>query len=673
MKKILSIMMVALIVLSIFSILSPHTKAEPDDTPLDVAEKAAVWVMDEAIPEAAGYKWKFYTCHETLFYRRDVTYGAAGIGAFLLLLHEKTGNSTYLDYAKGAAQWVISQAVTSHDGYLWLSPDDDVPSGWRLSCDVAGIGEFFLKMYRVTGNSTYLDYAKGAAQWMMAMAEYEYGGCFIPYNPPGKYGSQASHGIGPGRESYTMSFLLHLYQETGNTTYLPYIKGMAQWLTAGLYCKAENGGYKWLWGYPYESVYGVTTAARVARYFYETYQALGNETYLHYANGGVQWILSQAVVDNDKVKWPSRQGASDYPVIAGDKLLHGIAVVSDILLMGYSVTGNTTYLEYAKKHTNWILSQAASEGDGYRFDNALRNAIIFSFLCDMFNAVKNVTYSQYADGAVIWIINNATTTDGGYKWRIVSYYPYCPTWFGQGAAGIGYYLARAPNPPVANFTWSPYIPKVGEPVTFNASVSTPNGGTITKHEWDFGDSENATGKIVTHNYTNLGTYTVTLNVTDSEGLWDIEQKQIQVVQPYGPKAEFTATPETTTVSESVKFDASASLSGWNGTHEMPITEYRWDFGDSNQTTTFTPVVYHSFSSSGIYYVTLTVYAPRATPETDATTHKVTITAVPVGGYSFQMKGYTTARPLTLYLAIVAILTTVFTTIKRKKHRRTKQS
>lgn len=406
--------------------------------------------MDEAIPEAGGYKWKFYTCHEALFYRRDVTCGAAGVGTFLLLLYEQTGNSTYLDYAKGAAQWVISQAVPSHGGYLWLSPDDDVPSGWRLSCDVAGIGEFFLKMYRITGNSTYLDYAKGAAQWMMAMAEYEYGGCFIPYNPPGKTGSQASHGIGPGRESYTMSLLLHLYQETANTTYLPYIKGMAQWLTAGLYCKAENGGYKWLWGYPYESVYAVVTAARVVRYFYETYQVLGNETYLHYANGGVQWILSQAVVDNDKVKWPSRQGASDYLVIVGDKLLHGIAVVSDILLMGYSVTGNTTYLEYAKKHTNWILSQAVSEGDGYRFDNAYRNAIIYRSLCDMFNVVKNVTYSQYADGTLIWITNNATTTNGEYKWRTSTHYPYYLIEIGGGASGIGYHLISAP----------PIIPKL---------------------------------------------------------------------------------------------------------------------------------------------------------------------------------------------------------------------
>jgi len=105
---------------------------------------------------------------------------------------------------------------------------------------------------------------------------------------------------------------------------------------------------------------------------------------------------------------------------------------------------------------------------------------------------------------------------------------------------------------------------------------------------------------------------------------------------------------------------------------MPIVEYRWDFGDGNKTTTSTPIVYHSFSSPGIYYVTLTVYAPGATPETDSTPHKVTVITTPVGGYSIPIKTYATEKPLTPYLALIAILATVFTMIKRKKHIGTKR-
>jgi hypothetical protein len=44
---------------------------------------------------------------------------------------------------------------------------------------------------------------------------------------------------------------------------------------------------------------------------------------------------------------------------------------------------------------------------------------------------------------------------------------------------------------------------------------------------------------------------------------------------------------------------------------------------------------------------------------------------PVGGYSFQIEGYTTAQPITPYLALIAILTIGFTTIRRKTKRKTK--
>ena len=223
------------------------------------------------------------------------------------------------------------------------------------------------------------------------------------------------------------------------------------------------------------------------------------------------------------------------------------------------------------------------------------------------------------------------------------------------------------GPPKANFTWSPLIPKKGEAITFDASLSIPSRQPITKYEWNFGDGEKAYGEMVTHTYSISGVYNVTLNVTDSEGLWDVEQKQIQVVQPHSPRAEFTVTPETTKVGELVKFDASSSLSGWNGTHNMPITEYRWDFGDGNKTTTTTPTVYHSFSSSGNYYVTLTVYAPGAEPETDSITHKVTAISIPVGGYSISIKvqTHTEAEPIISYTAITALLAATLTKIRTK--------
>ena len=88
--------------------------------------------------------------------------------------------------------------------------------------------------------------------------------------------------------------------------------------------------------------------------------------------------------------------------------------------------------------------------------------------------------------------------------------------------------------PNADFVWSPLQPEEDQTATFDASASTPNGGTIVSYTWNFGDGKSSTGKIVTHAYTTAGSYTVTLNVTDSEGKWDTESKQLTVSPPSPP-------------------------------------------------------------------------------------------------------------------------------------------
>jgi len=83
-------------------------------------------------------------------------------------------------------------------------------------------------------------------------------------------------------------------------------------------------------------------------------------------------------------------------------------------------------------------------------------------------------------------------------------------------------------PPIANFTFSPSAPVVGELVTFNGSLSTPEGGTIVSYDWDFGDGTNGTGAVVSHAYGYSDTFNVALTVTDSEGLNDTTTKQVAV-------------------------------------------------------------------------------------------------------------------------------------------------
>jgi len=90
-------------------------------------------------------------------------------------------------------------------------------------------------------------------------------------------------------------------------------------------------------------------------------------------------------------------------------------------------------------------------------------------------------------------------------------------------------IAVPPNlPPIANFTYSPTFPYVGQAVTFDELGSSDPDGTIVSYEWDFGDSSTGTGILTSYTYESAGTFTVTLTVTDDLGATDTLQQEITV-------------------------------------------------------------------------------------------------------------------------------------------------
>ncbi|MFD1063956.1 T9SS type B sorting domain-containing protein [Winogradskyella litorisediminis] len=56
-----------------------------------------------------------------------------------------------------------------------------------------------------------------------------------------------------------------------------------------------------------------------------------------------------------------------------------------------------------------------------------------------------------------------------------------------------------------------------ETITFNGSGTFSNDGSGATYLWDFGDGNTATGETVTHEYTTIGIFSVTLVITDSAG------------------------------------------------------------------------------------------------------------------------------------------------------------
>lgn len=84
--------------------------------------------------------------------------------------------------------------------------------------------------------------------------------------------------------------------------------------------------------------------------------------------------------------------------------------------------------------------------------------------------------------------------------------------------------------PRASFVYTPPKAGPGTEVRFDASSSTAEGygDSITSYTWDFGDSQEGTGKIVKHTYPAEGNYNVALNVTDSEGQWNTTSRLVRI-------------------------------------------------------------------------------------------------------------------------------------------------
>ena len=157
--------------------------------------------------------------------------------------------------------------------------------------------------------------------------------------------------------------------------------------------------------------------------------------------------------------------------------------------------------------------------------------------------------------------------------------------------------------PQASFTASVTSGGAPLPVSFDASASSALGGTIVSYNWDFGDGQTGSGKLIDHTFAGAGTYAVTLSVVDDANVSAKTSTTITVSAPAPspnapPVAVITAT-QTQTVGAQVAFDASKSTDA-SGT----ITSYAWDFGDGVTATGVS--VTHDFAAAGDYTVVLTV-------------------------------------------------------------------
>ena len=219
----------------------------------------------------------------------------------------------------------------------------------------------------------------------------------------------------------------------------------------------------------------------------------------------------------------------------------------------------------------------------------------FTSTCTLLDCSFDATGSNDPDGTPItflWEYGDGTTGTGLTSTHIyLTGAPVTVRLSVTDAAGSVGRTTRAldPNaPPTPAFTFT----CTGLSCSFDAAGSTDDR-TISTYAWTFGDGATATGITASRTYAGKAPYTVTLTVTDDQGVARTLSKT--VVPNTAPTASFTVVCPTTTCS----FDASASADP-DGT----IATYAWAFGDGTTGTGVTTS--HTYPDLAPRTVSLTV-------------------------------------------------------------------
>jgi PKD repeat protein len=136
-----------------------------------------------------------------------------------------------------------------------------------------------------------------------------------------------------------------------------------------------------------------------------------------------------------------------------------------------------------------------------------------------------------------------------------------------------------------------------EDIQFNGTSSFDIDDNIAAYAWDFGDGSSASGAIINHSYTDDGTYSVVLTVTDTAGA--VGSSTLNVVVINRPPVASAQDIEVDTG------DAALFTGSRSSDRDGYISEWRWDCGGGAVYSTANAS--HVWNEPGTYTVVLTVW------------------------------------------------------------------
>ncbi|MHA2188720.1 MAG: lanthionine synthetase LanC family protein [Candidatus Thorarchaeota archaeon] len=552
---------------------------------LDDLDESIEYLMASAVADGGGLKWPEYDGISAKF-KTNYLKGTAGIGSFFLQVYnQRHGDrffagvlpsaNDYLDVAKGAATWLQARAIAENGGFKWPRDfnDDNSIAGssanyTSMYAGAAGIGTFFLDMYRTTGDASYLTYADGAVNWLVSIANATKGLRWVEKDDADNSTELStrwtfgSPGIG--------GFFINMYLATGDTTYA----GYANQTVEGLIYDAltDEGGYSWTRynGNTERFVGRWHGAAGIATFFLELYELYGNATHLDYAERIAEWIYGTNEVDQG-IFFPDNNAAAtkSYKIGGWSRSSAGIGGFFGRL---YQTTGNSDYLGNMTQAMEFLVNNATAAFNGLVWEDSSDNARVATaighgisgtglFMLDGYRLNHDYRYYQTIESIIDALSTMASTESEGSSWAQSDLTTDVHMGLYYGVAGVGQFLLRAESSyPMMDFE----SPVVTSPVDVDVEVDDaveiqwtitdrfPSGWTVEIDSTvDMQSSEFTSGDVVvaTVDTSMAGTFTYTITVTDFFGRTSSDSVSVTVTAGATTPTTTPTTPTTPTPGE----------------------------------------------------------------------------------------------------------------------------
>jgi hypothetical protein len=274
------------------------------------------------------------------------------------------------------------------------------------------------KVYEVESNASILRTIMAASNWEMSAVQY------MGANTNGYGGIRNTHPNATTLHGWhtatVMAGLAEAWKLSGNETYLNRIKIGMDFIVRANDNQQKIQGAGLVGTYNlirrcYDSDYLASSAGGQANFMLSVYEIIQNQTYLQCAKKNLDILVSSQLPNGTWWRFICNNGMALPKSHSGQQIenyAHYIMYIAQGLISGYRITGNSTYLEAAKKAWNYVVTYLR-HGDGIignRRTEIAQFGLVSKMLYDM---TDNATYLNYANQQMSTLAN-IQGQDGGF-------------------------------------------------------------------------------------------------------------------------------------------------------------------------------------------------------------------------------------------------------------------